>query len=37
MHAGRLAAHAPTEGVRRDGDRLRYDVGAQAPLAGLDT
>jgi uncharacterized protein (DUF488 family) len=32
MHDGRRTPHAPTEGVRRDGDRLTYDVGAQIPL-----
>jgi uncharacterized protein (DUF488 family) len=32
LHDGRLVAHEPTEGVRRDGDRLVYDVGGQAPL-----
>lgn len=30
-HAGRLAPHRLTEGVRRDGDRLVYD-GGQPPL-----
>ena len=27
MPDGRLTPHAPTDGVRRDGDRLVYDVG----------
>lgn len=27
MHDGRRMEHRPTEGVRRDGDRLVYDVG----------
>jgi uncharacterized protein (DUF488 family) len=31
-HRGRLEPHRPTEGVRRDGDRLAYDVGATPPL-----
>lgn len=32
FHDGRLALHAPTEGVRVDGDRLVYDVGVDAPM-----
>lgn len=32
MHDGRLTAHQPTEGVRRHGDALTYDVGATIPL-----
>ncbi len=32
MHDGRDMAHKPTEGVRLDGDRLIYDVGATPPL-----
>jgi len=32
MHDGRLAPHVPTEGVRRDGDLLVYDVGQQELL-----
>lgn len=32
MHDGRHSEHKPTEGVRRDGDRLVYDVGVTAPL-----
>jgi uncharacterized protein (DUF488 family) len=35
MHDGRLTLHVPTDGVRLDGDRLVYDVGATPPL--LDT
>jgi uncharacterized protein (DUF488 family) len=31
-HRGRLAPHRPTEGVRREGDLLAYDVGATPPL-----
>lgn len=27
MHDGRLTPHSPTEGVRRAGDRLVYDLG----------
>jgi uncharacterized protein (DUF488 family) len=33
-HRGRLAPHRPTEGVRRDGDLLAYDLGATPPLPG---
>jgi uncharacterized protein (DUF488 family) len=33
-HRGRLEPHRPTEGVRRDGDLLAYDVGATPPLPG---
>jgi hypothetical protein len=29
-----LEPHRPTEGVRRDGDLLAYDVGATPPLPG---
>lgn len=36
MHDGRRMPHRPTEGVRRDGDRLIYDVGVTSPLPGLD-
>jgi uncharacterized protein (DUF488 family) len=32
MHDGTLASHALTEGVRREGTRLIYDVGAERPL-----
>jgi uncharacterized protein (DUF488 family) len=32
MHDGRLAEHRPTEGVRRDGDLLVYDVGETGSL-----
>jgi uncharacterized protein (DUF488 family) len=32
MHDGRLAAHVPTEGVRRSDDGLVYDVGVTPPL-----
>lgn len=32
MHDGRHTPHQPTEGVRLDGDRLVYDVGATPPL-----
>jgi uncharacterized protein (DUF488 family) len=32
MHDGRLTPHVPTDGVRRVGDRLIYDVGATPPL-----
>ena len=35
MHDGRRMEHRPTEGVRRDGDRLVYDVGVTSPLPGL--
>jgi hypothetical protein len=31
---GQLEPHRPTEGVRRDGDLLAYDVGATPPLPG---
>jgi uncharacterized protein (DUF488 family) len=31
-HRGRLEPHRPTEGVRRDGDLLAYDVGSTPPL-----
>jgi uncharacterized protein (DUF488 family) len=33
-HRGRLEPHRPTEGVRRDGDLLAYDLGATPPLPG---
>src|SRR6266498_4077737 len=33
-HRGRLEPHRPTEGVRRDGDLLAYDVGGTPPLPG---
>jgi uncharacterized protein (DUF488 family) len=33
-HRGHLAPHRPTDGVRRDGDLLAYDVGATPPLPG---
>jgi uncharacterized protein (DUF488 family) len=33
-HRGRLQPHRPTEGVRRDGDLLAYDLGATPPLPG---
>ncbi|MCU1375831.1 MAG: hypothetical protein JWO68_3117, partial [Actinomycetia bacterium] len=29
---GRVASHVPTEGVRIDGERLVYDVGAEVPM-----
>jgi uncharacterized protein (DUF488 family) len=32
MHDGTLAAHVPTEGVRREDNQLIYDVGAERPL-----
>jgi uncharacterized protein (DUF488 family) len=32
MHDGRLTTHAPTDGVRVDGDRLVYDVGVEIQL-----
>jgi uncharacterized protein (DUF488 family) len=32
MHDGRLAEHRPTEGVRRDGTQLVYDVGETGSL-----
>ena len=31
-HRGRLERHRPTEGVRRDGDLLAYDLGVTPPL-----
>ena len=31
-HRGRLERHRPTDGVRRDGDLLAYDLGATPPL-----
>jgi uncharacterized protein (DUF488 family) len=33
-HRGGLEPHRPTEGVRRDGDLLAYDVGGTPPLPG---
>jgi uncharacterized protein (DUF488 family) len=33
-HRGRLEPHRPTDGVRRDGELLAYDVGATPPLPG---
>jgi uncharacterized protein (DUF488 family) len=33
-HRGRLEPHRPTDGVRRDGDLLVYDLGATPPLPG---
>jgi uncharacterized protein (DUF488 family) len=33
-HRGHLEPHRPTDGVRRDGDLLAYDVGATPPLPG---
>jgi uncharacterized protein (DUF488 family) len=33
MHDGRLTPHVPTQGVRRDGAALVYDVGLTPPLA----
>jgi uncharacterized protein (DUF488 family) len=33
-HRGRQEPHRPTEGVRRDGDLLAYDLGATPPLPG---
>lgn len=32
MHDGRQMTHPPTDGVRREGDRLIYDVGVTIPL-----
>lgn len=32
FHDGRLRPHAPTEGVRVDGDTLVYDVGVERPM-----
>jgi uncharacterized protein (DUF488 family) len=32
-HRGRLERHRPTEGVRRDGDLLAYDLGVTSPLS----
>ena len=34
MHDGRITEHRPTDGVRRDGDRLVYDVGETGSLLG---
>jgi len=31
-HRGRVEPHRPTEGVRRDGDLLAYDLGVTPPL-----
>jgi uncharacterized protein (DUF488 family) len=33
-HRGRLEPHRPTDGVRRDGDLLAYDLFATPPLPG---
>jgi uncharacterized protein (DUF488 family) len=33
-HRGRQEPHRPTDGVRRDGDLLVYDLGATPPLPG---
>ena len=33
-HRGRLERHRPTDGVRRDGDLLAYDLGSTPPLPG---
>ena len=33
-HRGRLEPHRPTEGVRRDGDLLAYNLGSTPPLPG---
>jgi uncharacterized protein (DUF488 family) len=33
-HRGRLEPHRPTDGVRRDGDLLAYDLGSTPPLPG---
>jgi uncharacterized protein (DUF488 family) len=33
-HRGRAEPHRPTDGVRRDGDLLVYDVGSTPPLPG---
>jgi uncharacterized protein (DUF488 family) len=33
-HRGGQERHRPTEGVRRDGDLLAYDLGATPPLPG---
>jgi len=33
-HRGGREPHRPTEGVRRDGDLLAYDLGATPPLPG---
>jgi uncharacterized protein (DUF488 family) len=33
-HRGALQPHRLTEGVRRDGDLLAYDLGATPPLPG---
>lgn len=35
MHDDRRMPHRPTEGVRRVGDRLVYDVGITPPLPGV--
>jgi uncharacterized protein (DUF488 family) len=32
MHDGKLRPHAPTDGVRVEGDHLVYDVGVDRPL-----
>ena len=36
MHDGRITPHPPTDGVRRDGAAVVYDVGVTPPIAGLD-
>ena len=33
-HRGGQEPHRPTEGARRDGDLLAYDLGATPPLPG---
>ena len=35
MHDGTLRPHLPTDGVRRDGDLLVYDAGAQLALPDI--
>lgn len=35
MHDGRRMPHVTTDAVRRDGDRLTYDVGATPPLPSI--
>lgn len=36
MHDGRRMPHKVTDGVRRDHDRLVYDVGVEIPLPEID-
>lgn len=36
MHDGRTAPHPPTDGVRRRGDGVVYDVGVTSALPGLE-